>query len=326
MNKRQNALEIMRFGRPERVTGGMPAYMLGYFGVNHESHDGTTEDCPVGTKWVDIWGIGWEKDQDGIMGYPTHFPLADMDALRTYKWPDPDDERICGRIYEQLAGHRAGADDFLTGSHRNLLFEKANKLVGMEDLMVYFYTEPEYVREIFHRIMDFQLGIQKHYLKAGVEAINCSEDLGGQTAPMIGPDVIREYMLPEYKRLLDAYKDRCIIINLHSCGNVESLVDIFVEMRIDILNPVQATANNLDNLRALTMGKIALQGGVSSATVVSGPEAAIRAEVRERILQLGRNGGYFCSIDQHMPFPEGNADIVRQAVEEYGKYPLTDEQ
>ena len=51
-------------------------------------------------------------------------------------------------------------------------------LVGMENLMCYFYTEPEAVREVLHHIMDFQMGMAKHYLEAGVEMVGMSDDLG----------------------------------------------------------------------------------------------------------------------------------------------------
>jgi uroporphyrinogen decarboxylase len=104
---------------------------------------------------------------------------------------------------------------------------------------------------------------------------------------------------------------------------VEELIPIFLELGIDILNPIQATANNLDRLRALTQGRMALQGGISSGLIVSGPIDAIVAEVRRRMGQLGREGGYFCSSDQGMPWPREHYDALMQAVATYGVYPLT---
>jgi uroporphyrinogen-III decarboxylase len=91
---------------------------------------------------------------------------------------------------------------------------------------------------------------------------------------------------------------------------------------VDILNPIQATANDLDELRHITQGRMALQGGVSSATIVSGPVEAIRREVAQRIWQLGRDGGYFCCPDQGMLWPDEHIQAMRAAVEELGRYPL----
>lgn len=255
------------------------------------------------------------------MGYPIHHPLREINALRTYRWPDPDDPRIYEPIYRQAEG-RLDADTFLCGSHRNLLLEKAEKLVGMEDLLLYFYTEPEFVRELLHRYMDFQLGIARHYLALGIEMISCSEDLGTQSSTLIGPALWREFLLPEYKRLLEPYKQRGIIIEFHSCGHIRPFVEPLMELGVDILNPVQATANDLNELRQVTQGRMALHGGVRSDLILNGPTEAIEREAWTRMWQLGREGGYFCDQDQHMNFPPSHRAALRKAVDQHGWYPL----
>jgi uroporphyrinogen decarboxylase len=113
-----------------------------------------------------------------------------------------------------------------------------------------------------------------------------------------------------------------VLIIFHSCGKIDSAVDTFMQLGVDILNPVQATANDLDKVRSQTQGKMALQGAINSATGMDGPVERIVAEVRERIWQLGQQGGYFCDWDQGLPFPEEHAVALQEAIEEYGYYPL----
>ena len=67
---------------------------------------------------------------------------------------------------------------------------------------------------------------------------------------------------------------------------------------------------------------MALAGGVSSATIMSGPVETIREEVAQRLWQLGREGGYFCAPDQGMPWPDEHIQAMRSAVQEFGRYPL----
>jgi hypothetical protein len=67
---------------------------------------------------------------------------------------------------------------------------------------------------------------------------------------------------------------------------------------------------------------MALHGGVSSATVMDGPPERIVAEVRRRMWQLGRDGGYFCAPDQGMPYPPEHLAALHEAVARYGCYPL----
>jgi uroporphyrinogen decarboxylase len=321
MTAKENALRIIRFDHPERVVAGPPHFGLSYYGCNHEGFAGGGHDMPVGSKWIDIWGTEWHKEHEGVMGFPRGNPLADLGALKSYRWPKPDDPRICAKIPAMRSAF-AGEDAFLTGVHRDTLWEKAYMLVGMEAMMVYFHTEPNFAREVLHRIMDFQLGIARHYLDCGIEIAFLGDDLGTQTGPLLGPRLVEEFLVPEYRRLTSLYKSRGVLIDFHSCGNVASVIEPFVELGVDILNPLQATANDLPRIRAATQGRMALKGGVSTATVMAGPVERIEREVRERLWQLGREGGYFCTFDQWLPFPQEHIDAVNRAVEEYGRYPL----
>lgn len=321
MTDKENALRIIKFDSPERIMPGMPAYEVAFHGCHHEGFGPGGHDSPVGTKWVDIWGTGWHKEQEGIMGYPYQFPIAEVEKLDGYQWPDPNDERICGKIY-RLAGKFPGGDVFLMGSHRNLLWEKAYKLVGMEDLMVYFYTDPEFVKEVFHRIMDFHMAISKHYLKVGVEYVYMTEDLGSQNGPLFSPAIMEEFFIPEYERIFKLYREKGIIIEFHSCGNIESMLDMLMNLGVDILNPIQKSANDLKHIREVTQGRMALRCGISSDLLMKGPAERIIEQARDTMWLLGQNGGYFCAPDQGMPFPEKHMNALNEVIKEYGKYPL----
>jgi len=321
MNEKENALRIIHFDRPRRVGQGPPTHVVAYLGCNHEGYRGGGHDCPVGTTWTDVWGTVWRKELEGVMGFPRFHPLAEPARLDSYRWPDPEDERLYKRIYESAEGCDR-RERFLTGSHRETLWEKSYMLVGMQNMMTYFFTEPAYVREILRRIMDFDLGVARHYLTVGVEYVAMGDDLGAQSGPLLGPDIVEEFFRPEYERLFRLYKEHGVLIGFHSCGNIESALEMFIDLGVDVLNPVQATANNLAKVRSLTQGRMALQGAVSTATVMAGPPERIVAEVRRRLWQLGRDGGYFCGPDQGLPFPPEHVEALRRAVEMYGQYPL----
>ncbi len=321
MNAKENALRIIHFDQPERIVPAPPAHELRYFGVNHEGYAGGGHDSAVGTRWTDIWGTGWHKEMAGVMGFPRHHPLAEVAALRHYHWPDLNDERICGLIYH-LAEAEPTGDRFRAGSHRDTLWEKAYMLVGMEQLMVYFHTEPGFVREVLRRIMSFQLGMARHYLKLGAELVRMSDDLGTQRGPLLSPRIVERFLMPEYRRVFQLYKERGVLIEFHSCGKIEWMLPNWLALGVDILDPIQATANDLDRVRELTQGRMALHGGVSSATIMDGPPESIVAEARARMWQLGRSGGYFCAPDQGLPYPPAHLEALCRAVDDYGRYPL----
>jgi uroporphyrinogen decarboxylase len=244
-----------------------------------------------------------------------------MASLKGYRWPDPDDERICGRIHEMVRDFIPG-DRFLSGSNRDTLWEKAYMLVGMENMMTYLLTEPEYAREILHRIMDFQLGIAAHYLSLGIEVAYLSDDLGTQNSLILSPSLIDGFLVPEYERLFALYKSRGVLIHFHSCGHIEPALDTLMVLGVDILNPIQVSANDLDAVRLRTQGRMALSGGIGTTLLMDGPPERIRGEVHDTILRLGRNGGYFCAPDQHLRFPTAHFEAYERALEDFGRYPL----
>jgi uroporphyrinogen decarboxylase len=321
MNAIENLMRIIHFDHPERVIHSVPIYETFYYGCNHEGFAGGGHDSPVGSKWVDIWGTGWQKIHPDVMGMPVECPLSNPANLKSYTWPDPDDERICAQLY-RMAGDFAGGDLLLAGHHRDTLWEKAYMLVGMENLMMYFFQEPTFVRDVLHHIMDFQLAMARHYLKIGVQFIFLGDDLGTQQGPLLGPRIVNDFLYPEYQRLFQLYRQNNVLIDFHSCGKIDSILDMFLELGVDILNPVQATANHLDALRLKTQGRMTLQGAVSSATIMEGPIQRIEKEIRQRMKQLGSEGGYICTPDQGMPYPPEHIKAFYAAVERFGKYPL----
>ena len=322
MNDKDNALRIIRFDHPERVVSRVPAYTLKYQGCDHEEISGVLgDDHPAGATWTDIWGTVWHKEMDGVMGFPRGCPLAEVQQLAGYRWPDAGHERICRRI-DNMARSFPGGDLFIGGSHRDTLWEKSYMLVGMENMMIYLHTEPGYAREILHRIMDFQLGIARHYAGLGVEIVFMGDDLGTQRAPLLSPRIIADFFVPEYERLFSFYRQRGVLVEFHSCGHIEWMLETFMRLGVNILNPLQASANDLGRVRAITRGRMALAGGVSSATIMDGPVQSITREVRERMWLLGQDGGYFCRSDQGLPFPPEHVAAMDEAIERYGRYPL----
>jgi uroporphyrinogen decarboxylase len=322
MTPKENALRIIRFDHPERVRMEPPTHDIAYLGCNHEGFQGGGHHLPVGSSWTDIWGTTWLKEHEGVMGFPRGNPLADLvGGLRHYSWPDPDDERLLKMLREGARGWSRD-DTLLCGSHRDTLWEKSYMLVGMEELMCLLLTEREAVRELFHRVMDFQLGVARHYIAAGVEMVAMSDDLGTQSRLLLSRETLEDLLVPEYRRLFDLYRSHGVLIRFHSCGHIEPIIDLFIDLGVDVLNPIQASANKLRAVRERTAGRMALQGGVPSSLIVKGPPEAIREEALRLMRELGAEGGYFCSPDQAMPWPEDHYGALRDVVENEGWYPL----
>lgn len=114
----------------------------------------------------------------------------------------------------------------------------------------------------------------------------------------------------------------------HSDGDVAPLIDDFIEMGIDILNPIQTSAGTMSDLPTLKKryGKnIVFCGGVDSHRILPhGSVAEVREEVRRVIEALGPGGGCMVGAVHTVmnDVPPENVLAMVDAVEEFGKYPL----
>ncbi len=79
-----------------------------------------------------------------------------------------------------------------------------------------------------------------------VDILMLADDYGTQTSLMMSPTHFREFFKAPTQRLVDLGKHYDLKIMLHSDGNVRKLIPEFIEMGVDILNPIQQVGADMD--------------------------------------------------------------------------------
>jgi uroporphyrinogen decarboxylase len=112
-----------------------------------------------------------------------------------------------------------------------------------------------------------------------------------------------------------------VIVNFHSCGCVQEVAADLAEIGVTVLNPVQSSANDLERVKADTVGRMALAGAISSGLLQQGTPEEVREEVARVMAIMKPGGGYVCGPDQWLPdFPEENLRAMRETARELGEY------
>jgi uroporphyrinogen decarboxylase len=137
---------------------------------------------------------------------------------------------------------------------------------------------------------------------------------------MISPRFFREFFVQEYRRCFEPLVKERKIVDFHSCGRVQDIVEDLISVGVTILNPVQARANDLVLMKQKCMGKMALKGGIDSHLLMLGPVTKIEEEVERVMTILSPGGGYIVGPDQLMPFPLENIEALWRKSLTYGKY------
>jgi uroporphyrinogen decarboxylase len=218
--------------------------------------------------------------------------IADVEA---YPFPDPD---AAGRFEKAKRDiDRFARDYFVIGDVELSLFELAWHLTGMEKYLVGMAMEEEWVEALDARVERWTTGLAVQLARAGVDALWFGEDLGSQTSTLISPDQWRERYKPRHRRIIEAVKkvNPDIVLIMHSDGAVAPLIDDFIEMGIEVYNPVQPNVPGSDPAELMMKygGRINFFGGIDQQRLLpKGDKSAIRAELERRARILGARGGY----------------------------------
>ncbi len=314
MEPRDNLLRAIRYNEPEYVPRGNEGIMAG---VAYEGNFRIA--C-----WTDAWGTRWETTRDDMVPFPRGNPLPELPRIDEYVVPDPhalfDADTSLPERMAQIPDREAR---LVFGQQTYFVFERAWALTGMESFLAGFHEHPDELRELLRRIADHNIAVFERYIDLGVDGVSFSEDLGTQRALMISPELFREFIKPEYERIFAPVKAAGKLINFHSCGCVQHIVSDLIDVGVDVLNPVQARANDLSLIKEQAYGKLGLMGGIDTQHVLMlGTPEEVEAEVRRVLAILGPGGGYIIGPDQGMPFPSENIEALWRAAEQWGRYPL----
>jgi uroporphyrinogen-III decarboxylase len=160
---------------------------------------------------------------------------------------------------------------------------------------------PDYIKGIFELQCEIALkNLQLAYEAVGnkIDVIYVSgTDFGTQNSPFISPDMYREFYKPFHKRINDwIHKNTSWKTFYHSCGSIAAFLDDFIEAGVDILNPVQTSAKDMDSKRLKEKYGEQLVfwgGGIDTQrTLPFGTPEEVKEEVTERCQIFGKGGGF----------------------------------
>lgn len=259
----------------------------------------TTTDSPGSS--VDCWGIRHEM----IAGEAqiTHNPLrgADAKALDEYPWPDPVvPEADLERWVAEARRLRDRDEHVILAQHPVLgIMELGCWMFGYDDYLYNLAAEPDLIRKFNDIVLGIQLRIiDQYYAALGpyIDLTISGDDFGMQQGPMVSPAMFAELIVPWFRERIRHTKEvgECIYWH-HSCGSIHDLLDQIIGCGVEIINPIQTSAANMDpqTLKArfgedvVFWGAMDVQQFLRRAT----PDE-VRAHTRELVSVLGEGGGY----------------------------------
>lgn len=284
----------------------------------------------------DSWGSGQMEITPGDW-FPGIHPLADartIEDLDAYPgWPDMSDP---SRIAHVRASAKRLADEnqyaIMATPWLLFPFERAHAMQGLEPFLLNMAMNPEFAKALMERIADYCKQLMGHFLEElgdNVDIIKIGDDLGTQNSLMMSPKMYRDMLKPIHADFISFIKARTQAkVLFHSCGDVAPLIGDFIDIGVDILNPIQTSTGSISDLPKLKkqFGKnMVFCGAIDSHRILPfGTVAEVREEVRRVMQALGPGGGHMVSAVHTVmnDVPPENVLAMVDAVEEFGHYPF----
>lgn len=234
----------------------------------------------------------------GIYNEFYEYPLANSRSaqdIKNYKFPDPLAE---GRFDEaQKTIDKYSKSHAVVADIETVFFETAWYLVGLEKLLMDMALGEEYVYILFDKVMKINVTVGKKLIEMGADIIWAGDDFGSQKQMLIPPEMWRHYFKPRIKEMFQEFRsvNSDVKIAWHSCGSIIPIIPDFIEIGLDILNPIQPLAAEMEpQFLKDSFGKeLSFFGGIDIQDLMpNGTPEQIRAEVKRRNDILGKDGGF----------------------------------
>ncbi|MBN1314106.1 MAG: hypothetical protein JXA42_01515 [Anaerolineales bacterium] len=303
ISKNENLMRVLRGQDPEWIPVECPANPA--FGQNAYQFVTYQGALPPQDGGLDLWGTRWQGGAGEELPYIVEYPVPSVETLADFAFPDIDDPALWNQVRAQVD---SAGDKLAIGRQVACLWERFYFLVGFDKALIALLDQPGLVREILDRIVAWQIAAGKRFIECGVDAVRISDDYGSQQNLLMSPRTWRKLIRPNLSRLVDFYHHANVPVALHSCGNLQLIMDDLIELNFAAFN-IQTNANELALYKKRYGRRFRLWGGVSTQSVLAGEPSLIRPAVIDICELFGRDGCLILEPDQVINIPEENLRV-----------------
>jgi uroporphyrinogen decarboxylase len=211
--------------------------------------------------------------------------ITEPASVADFDWPDPAAHISADEC--RAVVNATPSDYAVLGVVWSAHFQDACAAFGMETALMNMIAEPEMFRAVIDRITKFYLKANALFYEAArgkLDAVLIGNDFGSQSGLILSRELIREFVFPGTRALVEQAKVYGLKVIHHSCGAIHDLIPDLAAMGVDAIHPIQALAAGMDaeGLARDFHGQLSFCGGVDAQNLlVQGTPDSVRRRVRE---------------------------------------------
>ncbi len=259
-----------------------------------------------GRLWHDLrdeFGVVWSMPDDHPFYMDiTHHPLANATTadVAAYPFPKGDDPSRFEGLRDRALFLRRETPYAVVSGISGVVYETCWYMRGLERWFMDLLGDTEFCEALLDQTLKFWLDWFRVFLdEVGdlVDVIMVGDDLAGQNGPLFRPAVYRSLVKPRQKQLVQYIHSRTQAkVWYHTCGNCIPYIPDLLDNGVNILNPVQVSAKNMDPAalkKQFGDQMVFWGGGIDSQHILptASPEV-VREHVRRNVEALKPGGGY----------------------------------
>lgn len=192
------------------------------------------------------------------------------------------------------------------------IYESAWQIRGYEEFLMDMIDRPSWAQCLLEKIANQCMIRAKAYASAGVDWIQCGDDVASQKSLMVSPNQWENILHAPWKKIWQSVKsiNPDATIWYHSDGNIVDIIGKLVDAGIDVLNPLQPECLDIDAIYKSYGKHLTFDGCIGTQTTMPfGTPRNVRERVRQVIQKYGQNGGLIVS-PTHILEPEVPIDNI----------------
>jgi len=188
------------------------------------------------------------------------------------------------------------------------------------------YTKRQFIERVIRERGDFSIALAENMLNLGAEALLIYDDAGHKQGPFLSPQQYEKLIIPQLKRICDKVHSYNGKIILHSCGNINKLLDLVIKAGIDALTPLEpASGMDIFQVKRDYGAKLTLVGNVDPISLLShGTPERVEAYVKRLMKEVAPGGGFMLASGHSITYSVKleNYEAMVAAGRKYGGYPI----
>jgi len=284
--------------------------------------------------YVDGWGTRVYRPKGGHYFDYRDFPIkkGTEEAFNAWNhWPDPNDPgRWRGFRQRCLNALETGRAITAFSVFGGGIFEQPSRIMPMEEFLSGIATSSRFSDLVLGKMYEIYYAATVRMLDEVGDILDVWvywDDLSGQNGPLVSPAWYKKHLMPLHRKLFETVKSMTKAkIFFHCCGAARPWIPYFIDVGVDILNPVQISAAGMDpqGLKRDFGNDIVFWGGACNpqGVLAFGSPEQVAEEVRRNIDTFAPGGGFiFANVHNIQNLvPAENIAVMFQTCYEYGHY------